>query len=107
MIELGISNLTKMYGVDKIFENVTFDVKTKDKIKIMVLGFYGTVAKMRFSDEISVRLRRIDVYLKGKRRNFFGRMTKILKSQSKWYSATVPQYPKFLFCPYFNVKMPL
>jgi ATPase subunit of ABC transporter with duplicated ATPase domains len=40
MIELGISNLTKMYGVDKIFENVTFDVKTKDKIAL--IGRNGT-----------------------------------------------------------------
>jgi len=40
MIELGVSNLTKMYGVDKIFENVTFDVKTKDKIGL--IGRNGT-----------------------------------------------------------------
>lgn len=40
MIELGIGNLTKMYGVDKIFENVTFDVKTKDKIAL--IGRNGT-----------------------------------------------------------------
>ena len=40
MIELGVSNLTKMYGVDKIFENVTFDVKTKDKIAL--IGRNGT-----------------------------------------------------------------
>ena len=35
MIEIGVSNLTKMFGVDKIFENVTFDVKTKDKIGLI------------------------------------------------------------------------
>lgn len=40
MIEIGISNLTKLYGVDKIFENVTFDVKTKDKIGL--IGRNGT-----------------------------------------------------------------
>jgi len=40
MIELGVSNLTKMFGVDKIFENVTFDVKTKDKIGL--IGRNGT-----------------------------------------------------------------
>jgi hypothetical protein len=31
-----------------------------------------------------------DVYLKGKRRNFFGRMAKIFKLQSKCHSATGP-----------------
>ncbi len=40
MIEIGVSNLTKMFGVDKIFENVTFDVKTKDKIGL--IGRNGT-----------------------------------------------------------------
>lgn len=40
MIEIGVSNLTKMFGVDKIFENVTFDIKTKDKIGL--IGRNGT-----------------------------------------------------------------
>ena len=40
MIEIGVSNLTKIFGVDKIFENVTFDVKTKDKIGL--IGRNGT-----------------------------------------------------------------
>jgi ATPase subunit of ABC transporter with duplicated ATPase domains len=40
MIELGVNNLCKMYGADKIFENVTFDVKTKDKIAL--IGRNGT-----------------------------------------------------------------
>lgn len=40
MIEIGVSNLTKFFGVDKIFENVTFDVKTKDKIGL--IGRNGT-----------------------------------------------------------------
>lgn len=40
MIEIGVSNLTKAFGVDKIFENVTFDVKTKDKIGL--IGRNGT-----------------------------------------------------------------
>ncbi len=40
MIEIGVSNLTKLYGVDKIFENVTFDVKTKDKVGL--IGRNGT-----------------------------------------------------------------
>ncbi|MGD9569242.1 MAG: ribosomal protection-like ABC-F family protein [Sedimentibacter sp.] len=35
MIEIGVSNLTKAFGVDKIFENVTFDVKTKDRIGLI------------------------------------------------------------------------
>ena len=40
MLEIGVSNLTKAYGVDVIFENVTFDVKTKDRIGL--LGRNGT-----------------------------------------------------------------
>lgn len=40
MIEIGVSSLTKLFGVDKIFENVTFDVKTKDKIGL--IGRNGT-----------------------------------------------------------------
>ncbi len=40
MIEIGVSNLTKAYGADVIFENVTFDVKTKDRIGL--LGRNGT-----------------------------------------------------------------
>ena len=40
MIEIGVNNLIKMFGVDKIFENVTFDVKTKDKIAL--IGRNGT-----------------------------------------------------------------
>ncbi len=40
MIEIGVSNLTKAFGVDKIFENVTFDVKTGDKIGL--IGRNGT-----------------------------------------------------------------
>lgn len=40
MIEIGVSNLTKMFGVDKIFENVTFDIKTKDRVGL--IGRNGT-----------------------------------------------------------------
>ena len=40
MIEIGVSGLTKYFGVDKIFENVTFDVKTKEKIGLV--GKNGT-----------------------------------------------------------------
>ncbi|WP_313370945.1 ATP-binding cassette domain-containing protein, partial [Sedimentibacter sp.] len=40
MIEIGISSLTKLYGTNRIFENVTFDVKTKDRIGL--IGRNGT-----------------------------------------------------------------
>lgn len=40
MIEIGVSNLSKLFGVDRIFENITFDVKTKDKIGL--IGRNGT-----------------------------------------------------------------
>ncbi len=47
MIEIGISNLTKLYGVDKIFENVTFDVKTKDKIGLVGRNGTGKTTLMK------------------------------------------------------------
>ncbi|HAQ41209.1 MAG TPA: ABC-F type ribosomal protection protein [Clostridiales bacterium] len=40
MIEIGVSSLAKSFGGDKLFENVTFDVKTKDKIGL--IGRNGT-----------------------------------------------------------------
>lgn len=40
MIEIGVSNLAKSFGVDKIFENITFGVKTRDKIGL--IGRNGT-----------------------------------------------------------------
>jgi len=40
MIEIGVSSLAKSFGADKLFENVTFDVKTKDKIGL--IGRNGT-----------------------------------------------------------------
>ncbi len=47
MIEIGISNLTKLYGIDKIFENVTFDVKTKDKIGLVGRNGTGKTTLMK------------------------------------------------------------
>lgn len=35
MIELGINNLTKYYGATKIFESITFDVKTGERIGLI------------------------------------------------------------------------
>lgn len=35
MIELGINNLTKYYGATKIFESITFDVKTEERIGLI------------------------------------------------------------------------
>ncbi|WP_312370797.1 ribosomal protection-like ABC-F family protein [Lachnoclostridium sp.] len=35
MIELGINNLTKYYGATKIFENITFDIKTGERIGLI------------------------------------------------------------------------
>jgi ATPase subunit of ABC transporter with duplicated ATPase domains len=47
MIEIGISSLAKFYGVDKIFENVTFDVKTKDKIGLVGRNGTGKTTLMK------------------------------------------------------------
>ncbi len=35
MIELGINNITKYYGATKIFEKITFDVKTGERIGLI------------------------------------------------------------------------
>ncbi len=40
MIELGVYNITKLYGADKIFENITFDIKSKEKVGL--IGSNGT-----------------------------------------------------------------
>ena len=47
MIEIGVGNLAKLYGVDKIFENVTFDIKTKDKIGLVGRNGTGKTTLMK------------------------------------------------------------
>lgn len=47
MIEIGVNNLAKNYGADKIFENVTFDVKTKDKIGLVGRNGTGKTTLMK------------------------------------------------------------
>lgn len=47
MIEIGVSNLTKAFGIDKIFENITFDVKTKDKIGLIGRNGIGKTTLMK------------------------------------------------------------
>ena len=47
MIEIGVSNLTKAFGADKIFENITFDIKTKDKIGLIGRNGIGKTTLMR------------------------------------------------------------
>lgn len=47
MIEIGISNLSKSFGVDKLFENITFDIKTKDKIGLVGRNGVGKTTLMK------------------------------------------------------------
>lgn len=35
MIELGINNLAKFYGVNKIFENISFEIKTGERVGLI------------------------------------------------------------------------
>ena len=35
MIELSINNLTKFYGANKIFETISFEVKTGERIGLI------------------------------------------------------------------------
>ncbi len=53
MIEIGISNLEKSFGVDKIFENVTFDIKDKEKIGLVGKNGVGktTILKIIYGQE--------------------------------------------------------
>jgi ATPase subunit of ABC transporter with duplicated ATPase domains len=47
MIEIGVSSLAKSYGVDKIFENVTFDIKTKDRVGLVGRNGTGKTTLMK------------------------------------------------------------
>lgn len=47
MIEIGISNLEKSFGVDKIFENVTFDIKDKEKVGLVGKNGVGKTTLMK------------------------------------------------------------
>ncbi|QSX05759.1 ABC-F type ribosomal protection protein [Sedimentibacter sp. zth1] len=53
MIEIGISNLAKSFGVDKIFENITFDIKEKERVGIVGKNGVGktTLMKIIYGDE--------------------------------------------------------
>jgi len=48
MIELSVNNLVKYYGANKIFENITFDVKTGERIGLIGQNGCGktTIMKM-------------------------------------------------------------
>jgi len=47
MIEIGVSNLSKQFGQDKIFEKVTFDIKTNDKIGLVGRNGTGKTTLMK------------------------------------------------------------
>jgi ATPase subunit of ABC transporter with duplicated ATPase domains len=47
MIELSINNLTKFFGANKIFENITFDVKTGERIGLIGQNGCGKTTIMK------------------------------------------------------------
>ncbi len=47
MIELSINNLTKCYGANKIFENITFEVKTSERIGLIGRNGCGKTTIMK------------------------------------------------------------
>lgn len=47
MIEIGVSNLGKSFGVDKIFENVTFDIKDKERVGLVGKNGVGKSTLMK------------------------------------------------------------
>lgn len=63
MIELNINNLTKYYGANKIFENISFDIKTGEHIGLIGRNGCGKTSIMRIlmnieehqSGDISIR----------------------------------------------------
>lgn len=48
MIEYSINNMTKYYGANKIFQNISFDLKTGEKIGLIGQNGCGktTILKM-------------------------------------------------------------
>jgi ATP-binding cassette, subfamily F, member 3 len=55
MIELSVNNLVKYYGANKIFENISFDVKTNERIGLIGQNGCGktTIMKILMGDEDS------------------------------------------------------
>lgn len=47
MIEIGVSNLGKNFGVDKIFENITFDIKDKERVGLVGKNGVGKSTLMK------------------------------------------------------------
>ncbi len=47
MIELSINNLTKYYGATKIFENISFEVKTRERIGLIGKNGCGKTTVMK------------------------------------------------------------
>ncbi len=52
MIELSINNLTKYYGANKIFENITFEVKSGERIGLIGQNGCGKTTIMKIIMEI-------------------------------------------------------
>jgi ATPase subunit of ABC transporter with duplicated ATPase domains len=52
MIELNINNLTKYYGANKIFENISFEIKTGERIGLIGQNGCGKTTVMKILMEI-------------------------------------------------------
>lgn len=47
MIELSVSNVTKYYGANKIFQNITFDIKTGERVGLIGQNGCGKTSIMK------------------------------------------------------------
>lgn len=79
MIELAVKGLEKSFGATKIFENISFDIKTKERVALIGRNGTGKTTLMKI--------------LMGKISHDIGQIS-IKKGASLGYLDQIPEYPK-------------